>query len=282
MPVPEFENDPSDDAMQLIAERQWEDLRELRLVSESSSEYRTAVNRLARRIAEIATEVSRVGSTTAVPMTDEASTAEDDMAPGIVELLAEAEQEMPKLEETMKELGRTIENFGELAEEATREMAAADARGKGFAGRLAATNRFAKRLEEPAERIENLGQLYASQLGAIDPGVHTLLDAAISEEASASEAREFFAGIHELLEESSPVMAQLSELAASLDQGARMSRALRTPVRRIQSGLKGVTDAQGIIEDWDQRAQELESALPTGLASDSDAYPPRASDISTE
>jgi hypothetical protein len=71
--------------------------------------------------------------------------------PGFLELLAESEEAMPRLIECITEMGRIINQMGELSRSATDELSKSDSAGGGAGGRLAITIRFAK-----AFRIEPL------------------------------------------------------------------------------------------------------------------------------
>ena len=262
--VPELEREPGDEVMVLVAERQWEDLREIRLVDQESSAYRAVVDRLAGRVAEIAAEVTRRPREGGHrrPSAEEPDQSEregeEQEHPGVVELLAEGEEALPRLVETMEALGDEIDNLGELSQQAEAEIHASDARGAGFAGRLAVAERFARRLKEPAEKIRELGRSYAADLVRIDPAMLAMLDELERDPTQVSEAAEFLKGIHGLQSEAGPATDSLEELTHTLAEGARLSRSLRAPLGEIRAGLQGVLDGRTVIEEWDRRARSLE------------------------
>jgi hypothetical protein len=258
--VPELEHDPTDEAMAIVAARQWEDLRDIRLVDQSSAEYRRAVNRLARRIAEIVDEVTKQSTEVPPERTSESGSGpgDEDEGPGLLERMVDAEEAVPRWAKTMEELTREIDELGKLADAAAREMNESDTRGGGAAGRLAVTMRFAKALDGPAGRIERLGQSYAKDLVTIDPVVLTLLEQADADESAREEADEFLGGIHQLHANSGPAIESLGGLAVQLGDASKLSRSLRAPLRRVRHGLQGVLDGQSVIEGWERRATELE------------------------
>jgi hypothetical protein len=257
--VPELESDPDDEAMELIAERQREDFRGIRLLDQTSSAYRQGVSRLATRLAEIAADVvdrpqSAAGSGTTG--TDEAQ--DDDDQPGVLDRLAEGEAAFPRWTETLEKLAAEIVRVGELAEQGSVEMEAADARGTGLAGRIAVTDRIARRLEEPANNIARLGQDLASDLVKIDPAILTLLEEVERAPGELDDAAEFLQSMHSLRAESREPLQHLNDLVDTLTETARLSRALRPPLGRMKRGLRGALDADAVIEEWDRRALELE------------------------
>jgi hypothetical protein len=252
---------PTDDAIALVAARQWEDLRGVRLVDESSAEYRTAVNRLATRLADITEQltVTAAGGASASPLPGVNGETDEENEPGLVEILAAGEEAAPRLSEILDAMSEQISLIGSLMERATEEMARADARGAGFAGRLTATERLARSLSEPSDTIAELGSEYAGVLVTLDPAVLTLLDAA--REASpedAEPAAEFIDSIQGLGENADAALSSLSELVSAADEAATLSRTVRQPLRRMRAGLQGVLDGKSIIEEWKRRADDID------------------------
>ena len=144
--VPELDNgNPSDECMALIASRQWEDLRTVRLVDENSADYRVAVSCLATKLVDIAERITQTASSALVvpAAAGDHEDEGDDITPGLIEELAEGEAAMPAITEIIGAMAPVLESVGELAQEATARMNAADARGAGFAGRLCETERLA-------------------------------------------------------------------------------------------------------------------------------------------
>lgn len=272
--VPGLRDDATDEAMALVASRQWVDLREMRFFEEDSGQYRHTINLLARRIAEIAEEVSRVpddAGTRGATATQSVSDSEVDEEPsGALERLAEMEARLPRLGELVTSLGDEIRELGPLMETAAREIERADQRGAGFGGRLTAVQRLAATLKEPAARIRTIGQSYANELVETDPGVLTLFDLLENEidqteggldPQSRTLLEEFAAAVEGAQTEAETGIASLRETLHQVDEVAKFSRSLRAPLSEIQAGIRGFTDGQEVIERWATRARHLRGRL---------------------
>ncbi|MDQ3729840.1 MAG: hypothetical protein M3355_09660, partial [Actinomycetota bacterium] len=164
--------------------------------------------------------------------------------------------------ETMQRLGEEIQRLASLAEEATRDSEAADQRGRGFAGRLAVAEQLARQVKDPAERIGQLGQTYASELVDSDGMILALLEGIESELDELSgpemaEARELVEMIQGLAAEAKPALRELSGLVDALGEASQSSRSLRKPLRTAREGLQGVLDGEGVIEEWARRASQI-------------------------
>jgi hypothetical protein len=253
----------SDEVIALIAATQWEDWRKLRLLEEDSAEYRRAVNKLATRLADVSERVA-TGPTPAPSVPAVPDRAETDEEPGFVDLLAAGEEAMPRWQSTIEEFPPLLETFSALAQEATNQVTLSDARGAGFAGRLAAARNLARKLDAPAERILELGRSYASDLVQIDPAILTLIRMMEEdpEEARSNEIQDLFGSIHELAAASRENARTLTEFVSTLDSTAKISRELRGPVRKIQEGLRNILDGQAVIDEWDRRVTPLRTMAP--------------------
>jgi hypothetical protein len=263
--VAEFEQEdpPPEEAMAIIKDYQWEDLRQVRLVDTDSAEYRTAVNRLAESIARRVAEITATAGAAPPPEDTVESADEDEDAPGVLEQLAEMENTLPRATEKLQLVAKVTEELTELSNATAEEMQRADAQGKGFAGRLRAAERYAARLREPAERMKDLGASYAADMVAIDAGVLTLLDQLKETAAEGKEVDEFLATLEEAGRSSREYLASLGE-TLSLSRGiAKMSRSLRKPIGDIETGLRNVVDGQQIVEKWVRRGTELRDSGAT-------------------
>jgi hypothetical protein len=258
--VPELAEDSADEAAALVAKTHWVDWRNLRLSSESSGSYRREVNKLARRLAEVYDRLSSDVVSVHSASPDVSATPEaEDSEPGFMDLLAAGEETLPKWQSTIERFAEVLNQLSDVAREATRGIEKSDARGAGFAGRLMLIRQFAQMLEEPANSILQLGNDYAAYLVEIDPAILTLIRLAEQDpaEAQSDGARELFESIRTLAGAASQNAAALAEFTGSLKQTATISKDLRPPVRKIQEGLRGVLDAQSIIDEWDSRISGL-------------------------
>jgi hypothetical protein len=158
----------------------------------------------------------------------------------------------------LSEMAELLELVGDLTTRASEEMAAADARGAGFAGRLRATQNLAGELAEPAERIERLGHAYAAELVKADPAVLEMLD--LISEASPEEARgaeEFVETVRVMTDATTETLEQLQDFVSVLDSTATLSRSLRRPLKLVRTGVRGILDGKTITDEWARRAQAI-------------------------
>jgi hypothetical protein len=271
--VAELERDGDsapDEAIAIVARYNWEDLREARLEDPDSAAFRKVVNSLAEELVKrteyvasietssgASTREGRSPASAAGDATSEDESADDD-EPGLVEVLAASEEAAPQLGIILQELGDEIERVGAIADAATARMTKSDARGAGMKGRLVATEQMAREIAAPAERIQELGHRYAAALVTLDPGILTALDAAEDPEVASDPSRdEFLNVIQDLTAAADPALGELSNLVESLRQAAGWSRSLRRPLGQMRTGLQGVLDGKGIIDEWGRRAAEV-------------------------
>ena len=282
--VPGLDASADDEALSAVAGVQWEDWRELRLEDRESRAHRQGVYRLARRLVQIAGEVASkpvVGEETDEDPSRRLAEASEaigaqgrdlggeqqhapdgrDDPPGILDLLAEAEEALPRWTKTIEEIAEVLQTIGQLAEETTAQVERSDATGKGFAGRLSAARRFAGVLEEPADRLLVLGSSYASDLMAVDAGFLTLIDfisEGLESEEDIQTAEELASTIRGMYAASSETVEQLREFLKSTEVAVGFSRELRPQLLKIQDAVRRVVDGQAVIGEWVARLDKAD------------------------
>jgi chromosome segregation ATPase len=259
--VEELDGEPTDELMIAVKERQWEDLREIRLLDEDSSQYRTAVERLAERIASIARAVSQVPDVSAQAL--ERSEGSRDLLPednepeGIVEKLGKGEEALNEIAGTLGAMAAENETLGQLAMQATDAIHDSDARQRGFAGRMAVAQRYAESLQEPAAKIQMLGEKYTSELMTVHEMSSTILEAAESSQEQAEEVAPYLRSLVELDDSAAEAIESTRGLIRTMQENAKLSRSLRPPTRQIATGLQAFMDGGAIIREWADRARRL-------------------------
>jgi TIR domain len=271
-------DEPTDAAMKLVRECKWEDWRTLSLEDSTSSVYRQGVRRLAERLVGVVRSltqepVSPAGGSVAVAVSgvrDARSTvveAVDDDSPGLIELIADGEEAFPEWNRIITETSPEIDAIGNLAAKAAEEIKESDARGGGGSGRLKVAIRLAERMKPHSDSIHRLGQEGAAALMRVAPAIDALLDEISrtpTENLDMDQVREFGTAIRGLASSGKTAVQSIREMSASFDQSARASRALRPPIRDMQNGLRGFTDAQAIFESWQARLDEIEGIHGSG------------------
>jgi hypothetical protein len=257
-----LEPESDDEAMALVARRQYERWTDLRLEAEDSVEYRRGVNRLARRLVEI--EQTLAIRPEVIPIASDPSKAADcdsakpdeepsDEAPGLIDVLAASEIAMPRWNETIVRLGALLQEMGDAANEAGDLIERSDAQGKGFAGRLTAARQFARRIDPAASEFAELGTSYATDLVTVDSGFLTLIRSATDRELSDEDRRaacQMFGAIREMAAAGQENVEALSALIDSIRQTAAMSRDVRPPLRKVETALQRVMDGQAVMDEW--------------------------------
>ncbi|MFJ5799583.1 molecular chaperone Tir [Streptomyces decoyicus] len=252
----EAEDHPADEVVELISKRQWVDWRELRLEDEDSPAYRKAVHELARRLAEILDTAPPAQPVELAPLNQV-----EEEPPGFIEIMAEMEEALPAWYETVQQFAEIIASIGEESTWAAVEIAASDARGGGFTGRMRVAEELATRLAEPVEKVDALGSKYWTELAAIDPGVIGIIRRASEEDIPPEDreaARSFFKEIKELAGVTTTTTAQLKEFSNSVGGAAQGSRRLRPKFRTIQAAVQKVIDSQTIINEWSRMADDVD------------------------
>jgi TIR domain len=271
--VPELsDSSPSGDGLiDLVRRYQWQDWREVGLDDPNFSGHRKAVHRLAMDLlarADVADSkpssvpgavVGRQARDDASPLaeSDNGRTDEPDNGPDLLNVLAAGEEAMPRLAERMTQMTPIIASLGEYATEATEELNQSDAHGKGFAGRLMATRRYAAKLEQPAERLEQLVAGYLDDLSVIDPSISTLLQLLREDPAQIPSASDLLDSIAALADNAETAFNSTEAMIASMQQNARWAKEIRRPSNRITKALRQLVDARLVFRRWRAQVDEL-------------------------
>jgi hypothetical protein len=254
--VPQITAEQSDDeVVSLLSRRQFVDWRELRLADEGSPEYRRAIHGLALRLSEIL----ETASPSPLPVISETATEEDE--PGLIDLMEQAESAFPEWVETVEELGKVTQEISEIMVWGTDKIAASDARGGGFAGRVKVIRDLAERLKLPAGRASLLGAKYSNSLLGIDPGIIRLIRS-VSEGVIDAEdeevAQDLFEQVRALVDVTRTTTPELKSFAESARSAGTGSRHIRPLMNEIYTAFQKVVDGQAIIEEWGRLIDEYE------------------------
>ncbi|MGH3066089.1 MAG: TIR domain-containing protein [Gaiellaceae bacterium] len=271
--VPNLDEGSSDPAIAVVASTQYVDWTSLRLKDLTSPEHREGVHVLARRLIAITETVGskpvdipettqerlvgaretlvRLGGSSS---SEDGSSLPDDDAPGMVEVLADAEGALPKLAEAMSEMTEVMKEISATTDEGAQQIQKSDELGKDFTGRVVVAHNLARKLDNPSNRMLALASQYAQALLDADAGVGTLIELAGSAEGSDREGVcQLFASIKELAEVSRSASTSSRTLYESFGETAQLSRELRPPSRKLQEAVQHVMDGQAVIAGWEQQ-----------------------------
>lgn len=251
--VEDLDEDSADEAKALIASTQYVDWRELRMADENSERYLQSVNALAERLVEITRNYAAKPTLipSELPPNDEVG-REGDGGPGLFDLIAEMEEDLPRWAETVQAFPGYIEEVGRITKSWGEQLAEANSAGKGFAHRVVLFRKMAAELDGPARMILNLGEEYASQLVGVDRGMRALIALASSSDSpeGLEGAKKLFKNVLHMVEASNGQAGSLKELSGVMEGPARQSRDLRPVLNNIDSGLRGILDSQAVLDEW--------------------------------
>jgi hypothetical protein len=267
--VPQIEHhiEGQDEAVDLIIRYQWQDFREVALEDRNSSAYRKVVDELAAELVRRATVVDSIpalhrpghlndqpptGESVGPTPTPDGEEADEDI--DLLDMLAEGEAALPRLPETLEEIGNILERMGEEAETATEQIGISDQSGKGFAGRLMVSKNFAKRLSDCADEFEPLVSQYIADLYLIDPMTRTVFR--LLKQSPETAPVDFVAAIKLTAEAAIPSLKSSDDFATILHASTKFSKDLRAPSARIETGLRQLSESRSVYEEWLRLANE--------------------------
>ncbi|GAA4953407.1 TIR domain-containing protein [Actinoplanes utahensis] len=244
--------DTADEVARLVRDTQQSDWRTLRLTSEESEAYRTAINLLAQRLADITREMADR------PLPELAEEQQDDKNEQLDDI-AEAEIALERWSKILQELGEATQDLQPLLEKTTEQITESDRRGRGARGRIQVLARFAGELKGPSDRLFELGTEFGRTAVDANPGVIAAISMAKTARqnpAEAADAEEFIATVRGLVEMSEDIATALRQLLSNMEDAESVSRVVRSPVRRMRSGLAAMLDALTVLDGWIQLADE--------------------------
>ena len=265
--VTDLREGSADDLKDIAARMQYESWGDLRLEDETSSEYRKAINRLAKRLVELTRDLeNKPVSAEPSPSTrleaimlspsgiaaeaDEGTEDEDEDAPGPVDLIAELQPAMNEWSQTLHDLAPATFRFNEVVNASALKMNAANDAQNPFAAKVVLAREFAAEAEEPLAEIERLSKEYLTRLLRLDPRLRALLEMVAKSEEDPEIVSSFLESVQSMVDASLQSAASTRQAADSARDVAKLSRDIRPVFRRFETALRNVADASVIIEGW--------------------------------
>ncbi|MER7524993.1 TIR domain-containing protein [Microbacterium oxydans] len=292
IPIVDLTEESPDELKAVAARMQYELWDGMRLVDEHSAEHRLAVNRLAARLAQLATSLESVSGHTpssgalsaqvpTLPAKDRAAESasapsasspllpqkedaglvraepeeedDDDDAPGLLDLVADAQPAMEAWTNTLSSLGPVITQFNKKFQVATERMTQANTRPDAFARKILIARELAAEVEPELSELERLSKDYASGLLRIDStfrAVFALADLSPEEEAAEAKSQ-LKDNLGTIVQASRGAMISLGDAADAARKNAKLSRDLRPVLRRYETAVRNMVDGSAIIEEWE-------------------------------
>lgn len=178
-----------------------------------------------------------------------------DDSPGTLELLAEGEEAMSAIGETLEEYSAHVGDMTALAHDFTGQAAETQS----FAARLTVVKQFADALQDPAGRMDSSSDQYLTMVEKIDGMMSILIQefADSPESMFEDEARSMLASIVEMCDSA----ARATESYAGALQSARdlrkLSSLVRPPLRTIDRSFSTIMRGNDVVVSWVTRLRAI-------------------------
>lgn len=244
-----------DELIKLVRTFQWEDWRELRFSDIASEAYRRGISRLAARLVDANQQAEKTAHMLPTPVEESLEDGSDEL-PGSIDILANYEEMLHKIPETLSAITSDMQQIGQIMRDSTSDIERANKQGKGFSARLIVARQTATKLSEPTERIWSLSNEFASQIHDVDAGIRIIVERAPAEIKDNPESKmhfcNFFESVRKMSNASKEAIESTQFMINSADPLEKMSRDLRPVLRRLKQGLTSLIEASGVSNGWIQ------------------------------
>jgi hypothetical protein len=155
----------------------------------------------------------------------------------------------------LDQISPILDRMGSEAVKSSAEIERSDAQGKGFAGRLMVSRRYAAVLSSCADELEPIVRDYTANLQLVDP-MTQLLFRIVMETGQFEDLRPFIESVRSMAEASIPSLESIDGFVAILRDNAKWSKDLRAPSRRIETALRQLTESREMFKNWLRLADE--------------------------
>lgn len=257
--VNDFTDQNADEAIALVARMQYVDWTQLRLSGSSSSEYRTAVNSLASRLADVASSVAEK------QLSGELKEAEllDDDDPGISELFTSINAIFPEWVDALQDYQVMMAQFNATWDIYSKRLNRAERSGPASAV-FSILQRLAVDELAIAERELSAARVYAAKTIELDPLVLAVARIGADHPSEKDAFADLRAGIKTAQDNridaakyfENPEVISASDWA---QQRAHISRAMRRLAQTWILYERTVKEANEIVEKWAEELRWLDS-----------------------
>lgn len=185
--------------------------------------------------------------------------ANDEEAPGFLELLAEMETGAQSLTQTMVASISIVEQISAIYTEATARIQQADARGAGVSARLAIAELTATQLIEQAPRLEVVSGEFSRTVDRIEPGIQYLLNRLEEEPDLLTEIPDFPIQVRTLCDAARSSIEGSNAMYQNAIEMGKASRSLKRAGERLAASFKRFSDTSIRVADWSKLLDKLQS-----------------------
>ncbi|MYW09788.1 hypothetical protein GT034_15680 [Streptomyces sp. SID2563] len=184
---------------------------------------------------------------------------DEDDAPGVVDRLAQAEEEMEHVVQDIEAMGEALHRMAAVAEEHTADMTGAAEGQIPASARLAVIGRFSKAVAEPAGALRASSEAFSKRMLVVEGGMHALFDMVESTPPAErdEDSAHFLRQIIELAEITRESTTHVVGFGTVMKTVTGYSRLLRDPGRDVAAAVRTVTSVVPRIEALESRAKAL-------------------------
>ncbi|MFJ6655686.1 hypothetical protein ACIQNG_04885 [Streptomyces sp. NPDC091377] len=184
---------------------------------------------------------------------------QDDDAPGMVDLVLEAEEQLEAIHADMADLESATADLGAMMELLGEDMARVSHPGASARVTLGVVNRMGKAIDGPACDLEAAAQRVVERMDSASVALKSVLDWASNTPRGAwPDGVEKV--LNDVVREPLGVSAAAGEFQAALsamEMFGASSRHLRGPARRISGSIRAVFKGVAVFEEWQTTAARL-------------------------
>ncbi|MFE4368699.1 hypothetical protein ACFRMN_10710 [Streptomyces sp. NPDC056835] len=186
-------------------------------------------------------------------------TAGGEDAPGLFDLVVEAEVQLEAVSGGMADVESAMTDLGEMMGLIGEDMARVSHPGASMNMRMAVINRLAKAIDGPADDLAAAAERFAARMGASADALRAFL-----EWAASTPRREWPEGAEEVVEQvlTAPEEVQeaagvFQEVVALISMFGSSSRQLRRPSRQINTSLQTIFRSVAVLDELRDLAMAL-------------------------
>lgn len=253
-PVGELSSDNPDEAIALVGRTQWENWTRLRLHDEKSEQHRSAVNKMATRLKEVATVVGGRQLEAEQDMSDETEFE------GLGDTLDQIRALLPEWLDTAETLRVIMDQF--RATDEVLEAKKAKLRSGPAGARFAILRKQVTEYMPLVERRRDTAEAYLKQTAELSPLVARAVRTMAAHPEDRAELKEFIETFSEVATTlHMPEIDSSIEVAQWAEKHAHETRGMRELARECNRGDSAMVDAKKLVVSW---ADELSGIFPRG------------------
>ncbi|MEV5885740.1 hypothetical protein AB0L74_23990 [Streptomyces sp. NPDC052020] len=181
----------------------------------------------------------------------ESAAEEDEDAPGLFDLVVEAEAQLEAISGDMADVESAMTDLGEMMALIGEDMTRVSHPGASMSTKMAVVNRMAKAIDGPADDLAAAAERFAERMGASIVAFRAFL-----EWAGSTPRSEWPEGADGVLEQVAMAPWEVQAAAGSFQEVMAMinlfgasSRQLRRPARRISTSLQTIFQSVSVLEE---------------------------------